>query len=77
MISKRRAPATALGLDTARFGDWARLFPGHDRMSHMVPSPTVGPSTDSRRSNGLGRLPSQGNVLNTATTPERNNKDNF
>jgi len=35
---KRRAPATALGPVTARFGDWARSFPGYDRMCQLVPS---------------------------------------
>src|SRR5918996_5443450 len=35
---KRRAPAAALGLATTRFGDWARSFPGCDRMSQLVPS---------------------------------------
>jgi hypothetical protein len=35
---KRRAPGAALGLATARFGDWARSFPGCDRMSQKVPS---------------------------------------
>lgn len=38
MILKRRAPAAALGLETTRFGDWARSFPGYDRMSQKVPS---------------------------------------
>jgi hypothetical protein len=35
---KRRAPESALGLATARFGDWARPFPGYDRTSQLVPS---------------------------------------
>src|SRR3989442_11112952 len=37
---KRRAPAAALGLATTRFGDWARSFPGRDRKSQLVPSPS-------------------------------------
>ena len=44
---KRRAPATALGLATARFGDWARPFLGCDRTCQLVPS-RKGPCTDSR-----------------------------
>ena len=49
---KRRAPEAALGLATARFGDGARSFPGHDPMSQLVPS-FARPCTDSRMSNGL------------------------
>jgi hypothetical protein len=48
---KRRAPGAALGLATARFGDWVRSFPGCDRMNQLVLSPQ-GPCTDSRMSNG-------------------------
>lgn len=53
---KRRAPGTALGLATVRFGDWARSFLGCDRMSHSVPS-SRRPCTDSRMSNGPESLP--------------------
>jgi len=35
---KRRAPGTALGLATTRFGDWARSFLGYDRTRQVVPS---------------------------------------
>jgi hypothetical protein len=35
---KRRAPGTALGLATTRFGDWARSFLGCDRTRQLVPS---------------------------------------
>src|SRR3954471_24428822 len=35
---KRRTPGAALGLATARSGDWACSFPDRDRMSQLVPS---------------------------------------
>jgi hypothetical protein len=35
---KRRAPGSALGLATTRFGDWARSFLGCDRTRQLVPS---------------------------------------
>jgi len=69
---KRRAPGAALGSATTRCGDGARSFLGGDRTCQLVPS-LFGPSTDSRRSNGSRRCPSQGNVLNPGLT--RKGKD--
>lgn len=37
-LLRRRAPASALGSATTRFGDGARPSPGRDRKSQLVPS---------------------------------------
>jgi hypothetical protein len=76
MDLKRRAPEGALGLATARFGDGARSFPGRDRTAHRVPSP-LGPSTDSRKSNGWRRCRRQENVLYLGAGRKGNKKGSF
>ncbi|HXI50786.1 MAG TPA: hypothetical protein VNU68_23645 [Verrucomicrobiae bacterium] len=59
---KRRAPGTALGLATTRFGDWARSFLGCDRKSQLVPS-LRGRARIAGRATAKGRCRGQENVL--------------